>query len=79
MSDYQDAPPMLGVEKEFGRELRYTVIKHSKLSETQIQRLVKFISDEEITLVEAVVVEAGWPEYGKTWEAIKNRTSFGVK
>lgn len=74
MSDYQDVPPMLGVEKESGRELRYTVIKHSKLTAEQMHHLEECIFGEGIPTIEAVVVESDWPEYNGTYEAIKNRS-----
>lgn len=64
---------MLSVEREFKREVRYTVIKHSHLTDSQMQHLKDCIFGEGIPTVEAVVVESDWPEYEPVWRMIKRR------
>lgn len=71
--------PMLSVEREFKREVRYTVIKHSKLTANQMQHLEEFIFGEGVPTIEAVVVESDWPEYGPTLAAIENRMNLSVR
>ena len=60
---------------EFKREVRYTVIKHSQLTESQMQYLKGCIFGEGIPTVEAVVVEADWPEYQPVWKMIEDRVT----
>ena len=60
---------------EFKREVRYTVIKHNQLTESQMQYLKKCIFGEGIPTVEAVVVESDWPEYQPVWKMIEDRVS----
>lgn len=60
---------------EFKREVRYTVIKHSQLTESQMQYLKGCIFGEGIPTVKAVVVEADWPEYQPVWKMIEDRVS----
>ena len=69
--------PMLSVEREFKREVRYTVIKHIKLTADQMRHLEECIFGEGIPTIEAVVVESDWPEYGPTWAAIEIRMNRG--
>jgi len=59
----------------FKREVRYTVIKHSQLTESQMQYLKGCIFGEGIPTVEAVVVEADWPEYQPVWQMIEDRVT----
>jgi hypothetical protein len=58
---------------EFKREDRYTVIKHSQLTDAQIGFLKDCIFGEGIPTVECVVVESDWPEYETVWGMIENR------
>ena len=60
---------------EFKREVRYTVIKHNQLTESQMQYLKNCIFGEGIPTVEAVVVESDWPEYQPVWKMIEDRVS----
>lgn len=60
---------------EFKREVRYTVIKHSQLTEGQMQYLKNCIFGEGIPTVEAVVIEADWPEFEPVWSMIEDRVS----
>lgn len=60
---------------EFKREVRYTVIKHNQLTESQMQYLKNCIFGEGIPTVEAVVVESDWPEYRPVWKMIEDRVS----
>lgn len=60
---------------EFKREVRYTVIKHSQLTESQMQYLKGCIFGEGIPTVKAVVVEADWPEYQPVWQMIEDRVT----
>ena len=60
---------------EFKREIRYTVIKHSQLTENQMQYLKGCIFGEGIPTVKAVVVEADWPEHEHVWRLIEDRVS----
>lgn len=63
---------------EFKREIRYTVIKHSQLTESQMQYLKGCIFGEGIPTVKAVVVEADWPEYEPVWSLLERRAK-GLK
>lgn len=58
---------------DFQRENRYSVIKHSQLTETQIGFLKNCIHGEGIPTVKAVVVESDWPEYELVWQMIEAR------
>ncbi|KWV72127.1 hypothetical protein [Pseudomonas fluorescens] len=58
---------------EFKREVRYTVIKHSQLTESQMQYLKGCIFGEGIPTVKAVVVESDWPEFEPVWKMIEDR------
>lgn len=60
---------------EFKREIRYTVIKHNQLTESQMNYLKGCIFGEGIPTVEAVVVESDWPEYQPVWKMIEDRVS----
>jgi len=60
---------------EFKREVRYTVIKHNQLTESQMQYLKNCIFGEGIPTVEAVVVESDWPEFEPVWKMIEDRVS----
>ena len=59
----------------FKREVRYTVIKHSQLTDAQIGFLKNCIHGEGIPTVEAVVVESDWPEYEPVWKMIDDRVT----
>lgn len=61
--------------REFKREIRYTVIKHNQLTESQIQYLKNCIFGEGIPTVEAVVIESDWPEFEPVWRMIDDRVS----
>lgn len=60
---------------EFKREIRYTVIKHNQLTESQMQYLKNCIFGEGIPTVEAVVIESDWPEFEPVWRMIEDRVS----
>lgn len=60
---------------EFKREVRYTVIKHNQLTESQMQHLKNCIFGEGIPTVEAVVIESDWPEFEPVWRMIEDRVS----
>lgn len=57
---------------DFKREERYTVIKHSQLTDTQLKYLNHCIHGEGIPTVKAVVVEADWPQYEPVWKMIED-------
>lgn len=57
----------------FKREVRYTVIKHSQLTDAQIGFLKNCIHGEGIPTVEAVVVESDWSEFEPVWKMIEDR------
>lgn len=59
----------------FKREVRYTVIKHSQLTDAQIGFLKNCIHGEGIPTVEAVVVESDWPEYEPVWSLLERRAA----
>ena len=59
----------------FKREVRYTVIKHSQLTDAQIGFLKNCIHGEGIPTVEAVVVESDWPEFEPVWKMIEDRVA----
>ena len=61
------------MSREFRREVRYTVIKHSKLTANQVKHLEEFLFGEGIPTIEAVVIEPDWPEFGPAWAAIEKR------
>ena len=74
------------MNNEFKREERYLVFKlsdveaHFTFSERQqlarlaeIQRVGR--SESGKLLLECVVVESDWPEYGPTWQAIETRVT----
>lgn len=67
--------PMLSDEQGFKREVRYTVIKHIQLTDSQMQHLKDCIFGEGIPTVDAVVIESGWPEYEPVWEMLKRRAA----
>ena len=71
---------------EFKREERYLVFKLSDVEEhftsgerqqlarlAEVQRVGR--SESGKPLLECVVVEADWPEYGPTWKAIETRVT----
>ena len=60
---------------EFKREVRYTVIKHNQLTESQMQYLKNCIFGEGIPTVEAVVIESDWPEFEPVWKMIEDRVT----
>jgi len=66
------------VSKKFEREERYIVFKVKDLSEHKLGWVRDVIRLNDIPTVDAVVVEAGWPEYEPTWAAIERR-STGTK
>lgn len=60
---------------EFKREVRYTVIKHNQLTESQMQHLKGCVFGEGIPTVRAVVVESDWPEFEPVWKMIEDRVT----
>ena len=60
---------------DFKREVRYTVIKHNQLTDTQVGFLKNCIYGEGIPTVEAVVIESDWPEYEPVWKMIEDRVT----
>lgn len=80
-SDSADALP---VDSAFEREDHYLVIKHTDsaaaLSETEREQLAGLVHkidgwrrSQDKDILQAVVVERGWPEYEPTWRAVEAR------
>ncbi|MBK4999494.1 hypothetical protein IAE37_001770 [Pseudomonas sp. S31] len=60
---------------KFEREERYIVFKVKDLSEHKLGWVRDVIRLNDIPTVDAVVVEADWPEYETTWAAIERRVA----
>jgi hypothetical protein len=60
---------------EFTREDRYIVIKRSHMTEGAERDLAMVLEGLAIDPVDAVVVEADWPEYEPVWQMIEARVS----
>ena len=58
---------------EFKREERYVILKISHMDQTQKEILPRLLEVNGYKPVAGVVVEADWPEYEPTWDAIKKR------
>jgi hypothetical protein len=65
------------VSEKFEREERYIVFKVKDLSEHKLGWVRDVIRLNDIPTVDAVVVEADWPEYEPTWAAIERRVTGG--
>jgi len=65
------------VSQKFEREERYIVFKVKDLSEHKLGWVRDVIRLNNIPTVDAVVVEADWPEYEPTWAAIERRVTGG--
>ena len=63
------------MSEKFEREERYIVFKVKDLSEHKLSWVRDVISLNDIPTVDAVVVEADWPEYEPTWAAIERRAT----
>lgn len=59
--------------KSFERENRYVVIKLSKCTKAQIERLDATFDNFASACVDCVVVEHHWPEYEIVWGMIEHR------
>lgn len=59
--------------KSFERENRYVVIKLSKCTKAQIERLDATFDNFASACVDCVVVEHHWPEYEIVWAMIEHR------
>ncbi len=62
------------IETKFVREDRYIVIKHSDLTDAELDHIDAFGFPQR----EAVVVEADWPEYEAVWGMIEARFAAGT-
>ena len=60
---------------EFLREIRYVVVKLSRITNEQLAALHECVMDNGIPTVECVVVESDWPEYEPVWKMINDRVS----
>ena len=67
------------MSEKFEREERYIVFKVKDLSEHKLGWVHDVIRLNDIPTVEAVVVEADWPEYEPTWAAIERRVTGAVQ
>nr|WP_314614159.1 hypothetical protein [uncultured Pseudomonas sp.] len=65
------------MNEKFEREERYIVFKVKDLSEHKLGWVRDVIRLNDIPTVDAVVVEADWPEYEPTWAAIERRVTGG--
>ncbi|WP_177408565.1 MULTISPECIES: hypothetical protein [unclassified Pseudomonas] len=65
------------MSEKFEREERYIVFKVKDLSEHKLGWVRDVIRLNDIPTVDAVVVEADWPEYEPTWTAIERRVTGG--
>lgn len=65
------------MSEKFEREERYIVFKVKELSEHKVGWVRDVIRLNNIPTVDAVVVEADWPEYEPTWAAIERRVTGG--
>ncbi|WP_049276732.1 hypothetical protein [Pseudomonas putida] len=65
------------MSEKFEREERYIVFKVKDLSEHKLGWVRDVIRLNNIPTVDAVVVEADWPEYEPTWAAIERRVTGG--
>ncbi len=65
------------MSQKFEREERYIVFKVKDLSEHKLGWVRDVIRLNDIPTVDAVVVEADWPEYEPTWAAIERRVTGG--
>ncbi|MCE0850719.1 hypothetical protein LU689_12435 [Pseudomonas asiatica] len=63
------------MSERFEREERYIVFKVKDLSEHKLGWVRDVIRLNDIPTVDAVVVEADWPEYEPTWAAIERRVT----
>ncbi|AEJ12998.1 MULTISPECIES: hypothetical protein [Pseudomonas] len=63
------------MSEKFEREERYIVFKVKDLSEHKLGWVRDVIRLNDIPTVDAVVVEADWPEYEPTWAAIERRVT----
>lgn len=63
------------MSEKFEREERYIVFKVKDLSEHKLGWVRDVIRLNDIPTVNAVVVEADWPEYEPTWAAIERRVT----
>ncbi|RSC25271.1 hypothetical protein EGT09_02165 [Pseudomonas putida] len=63
------------MSEKFEREERYIVFKVKGLSEHKLGWVRDVIRLNDIPTVDAVVVEADWPEYEPTWAAIERRVT----
>ena len=65
------------MSENFEREDRYIIFKVKDLSEHKLGWVRDVIRLNDIPTVDAVVVEADWPEYEPTWAAIERRVTGG--
>lgn len=65
------------MSEKFEREERYIVVKVKDISEHKLGWVRDVIRLNDIPTVDAVVVEADWPEYEQTWAAIERRVDGG--
>lgn len=65
------------MSEKFQREERYIVFKVKDMSEHKLGWVRDVIRLNDIPTVDAVVVEANWPEYEPTWAAIERRVTGG--
>ncbi|ODU36613.1 MAG: hypothetical protein ABS88_00030 [Sphingopyxis sp. SCN 67-31] len=63
------------VTQALEREERYIVIKRKHLEEEQERGLRMMLGLNGIKLIDAVVVEADWPEYEPVWKMIEDRVA----
>ncbi|MFV3288477.1 hypothetical protein ACNFBR_07055 [Pseudomonas sp. NY11955] len=63
------------MSEKLEREERYIVFKVKDLSEHKLGWVRDVIRLNDIPTVDAVVVEADWPEYEPTWSAIERRVT----
>lgn len=63
------------MSEKFEREERYIVFKVKDLSQHKLGWVRDVIRLNGIPTVDAVVVEADWPEYEPTWAAIERRVT----
>lgn len=67
------------MSEKFEREERYIVFKVKDLSEHKLGWVRDVIRLNGIPTVDAVVVEADWPEYEPTWAAIERRVTGSMQ
>lgn len=75
-SNLEAAEPLKpSVTRAFEREDRYIVIKRSHMTEGVERDLAMVMEGLAIDPVDAVVIEADWPEYEPVWQMIETRVS----